>query len=220
MVTVQIATIPDREKMLTRTVESLRDQADQINLMLNSYDHVPSVAGTPKVAVYFRDNIKGDAEKFYGLGGIDGYIFTCDDDLIYPPDYVSSMLLGLVKLGNQAILTCHGRIMNEKPVKNSYTDRKAAFHCLKEVKESVQLDIGGTGVMCWHSDYFFPDYNKVESKNMADIWVAKFASEQNCRIMLHPHAEGWMQYQNPHWTIWDEHYPKPGPQTDLYNSFF
>jgi hypothetical protein len=187
--------------------------------MLNGYEHTPSICGRSKITCYHFDNSKGDGVKFYGLQNIEGYIFTCDDDLLYPPDYVKTMTAKLREYDNKVILTNHGRIMNPKPVKNSYTDRKAAFHCLKEETQETYLDIGGTGAMAWHSDYFFPDVEKIVKKNMADIWIAKFAHEQGCKILLNPHKEEWIRYLHPSWTIWDKHFPDPQEQTDLYNSF-
>ena len=107
--------------------------------------------------------------------------------------------------------------MRPKPVNNSYTDRIAAFHWNIEQPHCVQLDIGGTGVMAWHSDTFLPDLDRITIKNMSDIWVHRFAVEQDVEIMLCPHPGDWIEYLNPPNTIWDEHYSNPGPQTDLYN---
>jgi len=219
MITAQIASIPDREGLLKKTMESLISQVDQLNIMLNCYDRTPSFCYKPKVQFYHLDNEKGDAAKFYGLKNIGGYIFTCDDDLAYPPDYVETMTKKLHEYNDKVILTNHGRIMMEKPVTNSYTSRKKAFHCLKEETLETFIDIGGTGAMAWHSDAFFPDYNRIDIANMADIWVAMFAHEQNVKILHNPHRECWIKYLHPTWTIWDEHFPNPGPQTDLYNSF-
>ena len=219
MVTAQIATIPDRSQLLKITVESLLPQVDQLNVMLNGYKKAPSFLNRPKITHYFLDNSKGDAAKFYGLINISGYVFTCDDDLRYPVDYVKTMILKLRQYDNEVILTNHGRIMNPKPVSNSYTDRQAAFHCLKEETQEAYLSIGGTGAMAWHSDYFFPDINKITIKNMADIWVAKFAHEQGCKILHNPHKEEWIKYLHPQNTIWDDHFPNPEEQTKLYNSF-
>lgn len=219
MVTVQIASIPDREKLLQKTIASLIDQVDQVNIMLNNYLYTPNFCYHAKIKVYHLDNSKGDAAKFYGLKNISGYIFTCDDDLLYPKDYVKTMIFKLEEWKNEVILTNHGRIMNEKPVRNSYTDRKQAFHCLKDVFSEVILHIGGTGVMAWHSEAFFPDIDAIDQKNMGDIWVAKFAHEQGVKIVLNSHIEGWIQYLHPSHTIWDEHFEHPEAQTDLYNSF-
>ena len=219
MVTAQIATLPNRVDLLKKTVESLLPQVDILNIMLNGHNITPSFCHKPKITVYHRNNEKGDAEKFFGLKNIEGYIFTCDDDLIYPPDYVETMTKRLAEFGNFVILTNHGRIMQPKPVSSSYADRIAAYHWRNEAKESVQLDIGGTGVMAWDSDCFFPDYNRIDKANMADIWVHGFAKEQGIRIMLCPHPAEWIQYMNPPETIWDYHYLHPEEQTALYNSF-
>jgi len=219
MVTVQIASIPEREEILEIVVDSLREQAQQINVMLNNYLKTPDFLKRSWINVKHLDNSKGDGAKFYGLSEAQGYVFTCDDDLIYPENYVELTVNELKKYENRVILSHHGRIMQEKPVRNSYTDRKAAFHWNVEQLHATELSIGGTGVMCWHSDHFFPDYDKITIKNMADIWIAKFAKEQGVKIMLCPHPDQWIEYLHPKDTIWNRDYPNPGKQTDLYNSF-
>ena len=219
MVTAQIASIPDRVDLLEKTVNSLLPQVDNLNIMLNNYVNTPHFCHNLKIKFCHLDNQKGDAAKFHGLRYVKGYIFTCDDDLLYPENYVETMIKRLELHENKVILTNHGRIMHEKPVSNSYTDRKAAFHCLKTENYDGELSIGGTGVMAWHSSAFFLDIDRITIKNMADIWVAKFAKEQGVKIMLNPHSEGWIKYLNPQHTIWDDHFPNPKVQTDLYNSF-
>ena len=219
MVTAQIASIPDRVDLLEKVVNSLLSQVDNLNIMLNNYVNTPHFCHNLKIKFCHLDNQKGDAAKFHGLRYVKGYIFTCDDDLLYPENYVETMIKRLELHENKVILTNHGRIMNDKPVHNSYTDRKAAFHCLKDADYEGVLDIGGTGVMAWHSSAFFLDIDRITIKNMADIWVAKFAKEQGVKIMLNPHSEGWIKYLNPQHTIWDDHFPNPKVQTDLYNSF-
>ena len=217
-VIAQIATIPPRMILLKLVVHSLLPQVDKINIMLNGHRQVPTFLNHPKIDYFLMDNSKGDASKFFGLRGLKGYIFTCDDDLVYPTDYVSTMVAKLQKYDNKVILTNHGRIMKRKPVTNAYTDRLYAYHCLKEVTHETDIDIGGSGVMAWHSDYFFPDYDLITSKNMGDIWIAKFAKDQGCKIVINPHRAGWIKYLNPDTTIWDEAFENPKEMTDLYNS--
>ena len=216
----QIASIPERSQMLKQTVMSLYPQVDELNVMLNNYkNYTPYWLSKDKINVYHFDNSKGDGVKFYGIEDKDGYVFTCDDDIIYPTDYVHAMTMKLAEYNNRVILTNHGRVMNEKPVRSSYMDRKASYHCMKTVTEEIQLDIGGTGVMAFYTDYFRPDYNSILFPNMADIWIAKFAKEQGCKILMNPHEEGWLVYQNPDWTIWDQEINNHDRQTEIYNSF-
>lgn len=216
MITAQISTIPGREQMLKNTVQSLIGQVDRLRVVLNNHKHTP--AGLNGCDIIYLRNHKGDAGKIYKLPR-HGYIFLCDDDLIYPPDYIKVMINRLNSENNKIILTCHGRIMCQKPVRNSYTDRIAAFHCLKTETYDGALSIGGTGVMAFCSEYFWPNYRKVHSKNMLDIWIAKFAYNQLITIKLQPHNEGWIIYQNPAHTIWDDAFADPAEQTNLYNSF-
>jgi hypothetical protein len=219
MITAQIASIRERARMLENTIQSLYVQVDHINVMLNNYPFTPSfLKDYPGVTVYHLDNLKGDAAKFYKIP--EGIIFLCDDDLIYPTDYVAQMVWKLDEYAGKAIITNHGRIMNPKPVKNAYTDRKDKFHCLEEVLDEKEIDIGGTGVMAFCTSYFKPDYESVTIPNMADIWVAKWAKEQGCKIIINPHYAGWIEYQYPDGeTIWDQHYFNPEQITDFYNSF-
>jgi len=219
MITAQIASIPDRTRLLKNTIQSLYVQVEHINVMLNNYWFTPEfLQDDEKITVYHLDNKKGDAAKFYKIH--ERIVFLCDDDLIYPTDYVAQMLWKLDEYGGKAIITNHGRIMNTKPVKNAYTDRKEKFHCLEEVLDEKEIDIGGTGVMAFCTSYFKPDYESVTIPNMADIWVAKWAKEQGCKIIINPHYAGWIDYQNPDGeTIWDHHYSNPEQITEFYNSF-
>jgi len=215
----QIASIPERAQMLKKTVESLYPQVDELNVMLNNYSYIPPWLEKENINVVELDNSKGDGAKFYGLENKEGFIFTCDDDLIYPTDYVHEMTMKLYDYKISAILTNHGRVMNDKPVTSIYMDRKATYHCLETVTDEVHLDIGGTGVMAFHTRYFRPDYNKILIKNMADVWIAKFAHEQGCKIVMNPHHKDWLTYQHPDWTIWDEEIREHSFQTEIYNSF-
>jgi len=86
MVTINIATITERESLLINTIKSLYDQADRINIWLNNYRSIPLWLSDPKIKHHATINNVGDAGKF-GFKS-KGFIFSCDDDIIYPPDYV------------------------------------------------------------------------------------------------------------------------------------
>ena len=222
MITAQIASIPDRTKMLRNTIVSLYEQVDHINVMLNGYPFTPSFLEEEKITIHHLDNKKGDAAKFYNLP--EGIVFLCDDDLIYPTDYVMNMLWKLDEYGGKAIITNHGSVMKPRPIKNYYGsyDRVVKYHCLSEVLDEVEVEIGGTGVMCFDTSYFKCHYNEVNIANVADLWVAKWAKEQKCKIVVNPHAEDWIIYQDPErqmWTIWGEFSEDPTIPTAFYNSF-
>jgi hypothetical protein len=197
MITIQIASLPEREKLLEKTINSLRGQCDKIFVALNIYSHTPHFL---KDDEYIHlDNSTGDAGKFYGIENIKGYIFTCDDDLIYPSNYVQYMIAGVEKYGCPC--TMHGKTFNAGA---KFNHPLALYRCLDEVKSDGRVDVGGTGVMCWHSDQLKIGYSDFKIRNMADLWFAKLCKEQGVRIMCLAHQKGNLKYQGPVYTIWDE----------------
>lgn len=226
MITVQIATVPHREDMLQTVINSLINQVDRIHVMLNGHKDIPYFLKqlefhTDKIEYFKMDNSTGDAAKFYGVEKLKDYVFTCDDDIQYPADYIQIMIAELQRHGNKVILTNHGREMNRKPVTSIYSDRIATHHTFAETK-SVKLDIGGSGVMAWHTDFFKPKYLEFKRKNMADIWVAKQAKEQGLKIMMNPHPANWLvplDLNEKEPSVWDSKYENNEEETKIYNSF-
>lgn len=226
MITAQIATVPHREDMLQIAVNSLIDQVDKLNIMLNGHEEAPMFLKqlefhTDKIQYFAMDNSTGDAAKFFRTELLEGYVFTCDDDIQYPADYVQVMIAELNRHDNKVILTNHGRTMTPKPVCSIYTDRTGTYHTFLATS-SMELDIGGSGVMAWYTDCFKPKYSEFKRSNMADIWVAKQAKEQGLKIMMNPHPENWfapldMDEKEP--SIWDSKYQNDIKETDIYNSF-
>jgi hypothetical protein len=211
---VMIASLPEREKMLERTVNSLRGQADHFYIALNNYEYIPAFLNDCNVILL--DNSMGDAAKFWFAEEVKGYVLTCDDDLIYPKNYVGYMISG-VKRYNCAC-SLHGRKYSRPVIgfQRSFT----GYPCLNDVNSDVQVDIGGTGVMCYHTDIVKVKYSDFKLRNMADIWFGKLCKEQGVNIMCLAHRQGCLGYQAPAYTIWDEENEKGFvDQTKLLQSF-
>jgi glycosyltransferase involved in cell wall biosynthesis len=194
-----IASIPSREKMLEKTIESIRHQVDDVYVALNDYDNVPEFLKDCHAIIL--DNSKGDAGKHYWSGFLKGYILTCDDDLIYPPGYVEKMIEGIRQYPNCAV-TLHGRDY-PRPVTGFQRDFKG-YPCLGTVIEDTEVDIGGDGVMCYHTDFLKVKFEDFKSKNMSQLWFSKLCKEQGVPIMVLKHQEGYLGYMNPSNTIWEQ----------------
>jgi hypothetical protein len=209
-----IASIPERQDMLRKTVESLKGQYDNLYVALNNYPSVPSFL--KKAEVVQLDNSMGDAGKFYFVEHLHGYVFTCDDDLIYPPDYVKYMVQGAVRYG--CAVTLHGKTY-PRPFK-SFGETLGNYRCLEAVDSDGWVDVGGTGVMAWHTADLKIKYSDFKSKNMADCWFAKTAHEQGVRIMCLAHKKDNLAYQHPQQTVWIEEKAKGfKEQTEILKSF-
>jgi hypothetical protein len=213
MIHVRIASLPEREEGLRLAVESLRPQVDSIFVGLNNYKKVPEYLNNGEWVML--DNSTGDAAKFYDVEYLHGYIFTCDDDLIYPSSYVSDMIKKIELY--ESVVTLHGKIY--KPLINFQTPA-AKYHCLGNVTEDRRVDVGGTGVMAWHSDHLKIKYSDFKAPNMADIWMAKACKDQGVPIYVIAHNSGYLKYFEPQTTIWEEE-KKTGfsRQTELLKTF-
>ena len=104
MITAQLASIPSRENSLKLTVESLRNQVDKILVALNGYDHIPEFLNNGEFVML--DNSRGDAAKFFDVEYLQDYIFTCDDDIIYPRLFIET-ILDSYKKQNKDIITLY-----------------------------------------------------------------------------------------------------------------
>ena len=199
MKVVLIASIPEREQMLERTVRSLRNQVDEIRVSLNDYKHIPKFLSKNECIIL--DNSMGDAAKYYFADQFKGYILTCDDDLIYPPNYVNYMIRATERY-NECAVTLHGRDYSRPVI--GFQQAFKGYPCLGDVLEDIEVDVGGDGVMCWHTDYLKVKFEDFKSKNMSQLWFAKLCIEQQVPIICLAHKEGYLKYQYPTWTIWDE----------------
>lgn len=196
-ITVQIASLPERANMLEKTIASLRPQVDRIFVALNGYSYTPDFLNEGEYI--HLDNSTGDAAKFYDVENINGYLFTCDDDLIYPPTYVRDMIYNIHRY--QAIVSLHGK-KYPRPVVH-FKGHAAQVHCLADADNDLVVDVPGTGVMALHTSMIKIKYADFQSKNMADIWMGKIAQEQGRVIVALAHRKDYLTYQGPEWTIYE-----------------
>jgi hypothetical protein len=218
MIIFNVATYK-RDRFLIETLKSVVNQADVVNVMLNSSGKIPLGGDQFKNVVWWpTDNSIGDGYKFYRLEESDGYFFTIDDDLIYPPDYADMMIAGQKKYGG--IVTLHGRSFKDFPIKSYYKSYTAAYHCLGRVRVPVRVQFGGTGVMMFHTDNFKFPLSEIKQANMTDIWVGNLAKGK-VPITVLPHDHGYLKYQDVgNDTIWDSAHLKDSEQTKLINSIW
>lgn len=227
MITAQLATIPGRERSVRQTIESLVDQVDRLKVMANNVTLADVFVLAEEyrgrnLTVHCTTNDKGDGEKFRDLQCYDGYIFTCDDDLIYPPDYVQTMIKKIEQYGRRAVITCHGRTFQKhRKIHSYYRDKLEGYRCLGTVEQDVQVDSGGTGVMAWHSDLWRPEMSWFKASNMADVFIAVEAKKRNIPIICIEHLGGWIQSTpEGHSGLWDKHVNDDELQTKYFNEIW
>lgn len=159
---ISIATTGNRPNQLAYTLESLKGQADEIRVYDNSR------------FIDYTDNA-----KFYPLQFIEEpvYFLTCDDDLIYPPNYVNNTKMCIDWFGS--IVSWHGRILKPDQLTYYGGNHEGVQHW-KPVTEAIRLDVAGTGCTGFRTDYFNPSL----------IYCSKFQRMSDLVFSLEAWREG------------------------------
>lgn len=224
MITVKIASIPERISQLEATIESFLKKVDSIQVYLNNYSFIPSFLNHRKICVFTSQEYGdiGDIGKFYQIEQQNGYILTIDDDLIYPPDYVDSMVRKIDFYQRNALICVHGNILPKQKLTSYYKD-KQGIHFEKELESDIKVDVPGTGTLGFHTDNIKISQQIFLSPNMSDIWLAVHAKENNISIISVERANDWViqargkEFQR---SIYQTSYQKDTYQTWVVNNLF
>lgn len=209
-----------RETTLLKTIDSIYNHADQINIALNLYEEIPYQLYDDKINLIITDNSKGDAFKFNFLEESDGYFFTIDDDLIYRNDYTDYMIERVENTQRKSVITLHGRSFDKFPILSYYKSATKRLRCLDEQLNDDFVQFGGTGVMCFHTDLFKLSMDYFLSPNMADIWIGKYCYENNLKIVCVKHPSGMVTQQKIYESIYDLESKNDQIQTKVVNNLY
>ncbi|MEL6719076.1 MAG: glycosyltransferase family 2 protein [Bacteroidota bacterium] len=222
-----MASMPSRKNQLRVAVNSILPYLDHMFLYLNDYEFIPSwIEESDKITAYLSNIEKsnmGDAGKFYGIRKIkskDFYFFPLDDDLIYPDNYVWTMIEKAELYNRQMIISAGGYIMKEK-VKQFYKDRKSSWHISVPNYKDIPIQIPHSALSVWHSSGFQFEYKDCKKPNMADLWLALEAQKQKTPIVLCNRPSNWVKIQEvPNTdTIYHQYKDNCKEQTQVFNSY-
>ncbi|NHB95883.1 hypothetical protein [Photorhabdus stackebrandtii] len=189
-----LASIPEREYNLQIAINSIYPQLDELNVYLNGYEKIPQFLNRDKIKVYMSHRFGdfGDASKFFPLKNKSGYLFTLDDDLIYPPNYVEKLVLKIEKYKRQQFICVHGNIIDIDSL-SSYYKYKKGVHFSRPLDNDITVNIPGTGTLAYHSSLYSFSMESFQLKNMSDIWVAVIAKKRNIAIISIDRPDCWIR---------------------------
>lgn len=190
--------MPQRIGSLHETILSVLHQADKVNVYLNEFSEIPDFLYHPKI-FFFKSQHElgdlGDVGKFFKANTEKVYLFFIDDDIIYPKTYAADLIGYIERFKRKAVISLHGRILPDRPVKSYYKDFLEVFPCLQNHRESF-IHIAGTGVMALHSDTFTPEVAMFETSNMADIWLSAELQKRSVPIFCPASRKGYIKDSN------------------------
>lgn len=159
-ITVNMATFPPRKEGFRRRLKELASQCDKMRIYLNGYSVWPKDIPLPSNVEYvlgddWHSRDMGSQGKMFWINNeVDEYYCTVDDDIVYPENYIETIVRGCQNYQNKAVVSFHGgkfRItttvlpegVDPRKIRTliSYSNFEAFDH-------AVQL--AGNGIMCCH----------------------------------------------------------------------
>ncbi|MBF8780857.1 glycosyltransferase [Pseudomonas fulva] len=211
-VIVSLCSIPERADLLRQVLASLAPQVDALHVYLDRYESIPDFVLNchSQVTVYLSKDHPGlrDNGKFLAFAALseDCYYFTADDDIIYPPDYVASMVRRIEDYGRQAVIGVHGVLLPEQ-AEGYFSSYRKVHMFKKELERDALVNNLGTGTVAFHSGLLRGlDLTHFGTPGMADLHLSVFCKQRNIPMVALARPEDWLQ-------------ELPSPNTSLYTEF-
>ena len=179
-----MATYNKRANTRQVAINSIKEQVDFLYVVDNSASEID----------------KSDNAKFEMLDKIKQpcIMLLLDDDIIYPPNYRKVCEEKIEMYG--CIITFHGRKLLGEGM--DYYKNHARFRCTDKVDDEIVIDVAGTGVTAFRTDYFHPNgLSYCPIHNMSDLIFSLAAARAKKQIGLMSHDEGWIRHIDNEETI-------------------
>ena len=204
--TVLLTTIPSRRDVVLHTIDSVYDQVDEIRIVFNGYDHLPSWAlRAPKIKGRVDPtNRLSDCAKWLHVPD-DGYVFTIDDDILYPDDYIFTMIDKIEQYNREAVATVHGSFFDLPFI--SYGMSKKSFRFMLGLPMDVLIPMIGTGTLAFHTDTITITADDVKNllPNRSDIWFSLLCFQQLVSMICIERPKYWLKPLRTNGdTIWNK----------------
>ena len=146
--------------------------------------------------IFVNNNIT-DIGKFKVADKIrDGIVFTVDDDILYPPDYIEKMVKAVHCYQGKAIIGVHGCILPTGPPVTTwkqYLEQRRVHSFKRAVAVDLPVNVVGTGTMAYDASQFQFDWKSyLHQQRMVDIHVAVEAQMHGWPMITPARPADWM----------------------------
>ena len=193
-VTISVASMPSRQAGLLEVVRRLLPQCDHMNVCLNDYAWVPKELIHPKISVLHvvGDEALSDRGKFYWCRDMLGYHLTADDDIIYPYDYVRTLVAKIEEYGRRAVISYHGSkflVAYGKLINHPFSRQLIRFGDTTDHDTSAHMI--GTGVAGYHTSVMRFDHTEMNMHG-TDEHLALHCQYHKIPQIIAIHKRGWI----------------------------
>lgn len=159
--------------------------------------------------IVYVDHPLGAFAKLLHAYEPDTLYFLIDDDVEYPPDYVSTMRRWVEHWNRRAICVCHGRTMPAGAMLWQDADFANQGKAFKRTDGRWVNWPGCTGAAFYTNTLGVTRADCYDGqRNNEETWLACWAQRHRIPVWLVPHAEGWVRDLMPNYeghTVFREH---------------
>lgn len=188
-IVASISCIKHRRHNLHNVLRSVLPQCDSVILHIDFSPMQYELPNTNNLIVFVHDSQTSEIRTVDAALNTDAYYFMIDDDIIYPSNYMNTMVNMLDAYNNVPILCVHGSIINFKKDDNWYRNR-IVFHFASGLYEPQIINVPGAGTSCFYTGSFVPE--KYTNLNMTDIQIARQAKMTNTPILCINRPAYWL----------------------------
>ena len=190
----RMATFPARAEFLPKAIESLQGQLDQLVVVLNEYTRkrAKRLPSFQNVSYVIPPTDTKDTGKFLGERHETEYVFLADDDLLYPPDYVETLVEAYESLPtDRAVVGLHGVVYSDLFDGAARSRFVAKFD--KFLAGRLLVNQLGTGCAMTRGDLLPSFEYMATSQRFVDIRFARYCHEQHIGMVCLPRAGDWVK---------------------------
>ncbi len=190
-----IATMPTRADTSPKALASILPQVDRLYVFLDGFDEVPGLLrARPKchpVILVAPDNLHASSRFLApGMFGDDAVILTFDDDILYPPGYVATLVAGLAARVSTLVGYHAARF---QPPHESYVRDRHILPFNRETQQIFPVHELGCGTLGFLSAEFSPDPRAWLHHDMDDLYVAAEACRAGLALESLPRPARWIR---------------------------
>ncbi|MGO8754033.1 MAG: hypothetical protein ACLQHK_02235 [Gallionellaceae bacterium] len=190
-----IATMPSRADTFYKMIHGALSQVDKLFVFLDGFDEIPAaLKNQPKCHATIlpkQGNLHASSRYLaHHLFGSDAVVVVFDDDILYPPDYVSRIRLALAQYGNKAVVGFHGAIF--MPPHHSYARNRHNYHFALKLDNDMNVHELGGGTTAFLSSIFRPNPATWRHHHMDDLYLAAEAIKSNLALIALKRETNWL----------------------------
>lgn len=197
MIRAHMATFPPRRKIMMDVVKRIAPQVDRMFICFNEYSEIPDeLTEFGNVTTMIPDRDLKDVGKFAFDPAPGDVVFTVDDDILYPPDYVAVVLGQANKIGLEGnAIGYQGNARVFKKQQNQYGWRNFLF--FNPCPKILGATILGTGTACMSGRNMPSVADLAGSEGFVDLRFSRLLAKRDIKLWVLPREEEYLPRNLP-----------------------